>query len=169
MILNLTNVISGKLSQMPFEMTLIPDLTEFEIYGAESVSPFEIKGRVERRGVELEIELHYVGSFGFSCNRCLKPVELKFERNLTKQIIRQGGEFIEEDEESLFIEDYSVDIERLVIDEIHLSMPIQVLCDDSCRGICPKCGQLLNEGECTCSEDGVDPRLESLKNFFSQN
>lgn len=169
MILNLTNVISGKLSQMPFEMTLTPELSDFEIYGAEGISPFEVKGVVERRGVELEIDVHYSGTMRFSCNRCLKPVDLTFEQDLTKRIIRQGGEIIEEDEDSLFIDDYSVDIERLVVDEIHLSMPIQVLCDESCKGICPNCGKSLNEDECTCSEDRVDPRLESLKNFFSQN
>lgn len=169
MILNLTNVISGKLSQMPFEMTLTPDLSDFEIYGAEGVTAFEIRGVVERRGVELELDLHFSGAFRFSCNRCLIPVDLSFERDVTKRIIRQGGEFIEEDEESLFIEDYNIDIERLVVDEIHLSMPIQVLCDPSCKGICPNCGKSLNEDECTCSEDRVDPRLESLKNFFSQN
>lgn len=169
MILNLTQVISGKLNQMPFEMTLTPDLTEFEVYGAESVTPFQVSGQVNQKGVELEIELHFSGSFGFLCNRCLMPVDFKVDRRITKRIIRQGGEFFEEDEISIFIEDYNVDIEKIMIDELHLSMPIQVLCDESCKGICPNCGQALNEGKCTCSEDRVDPRLESLKNFFSQN
>lgn len=169
MILNITQVISGKLNQMPFEMTLTPDVTEFEVYGAVSASPFHVTGQVIRKGVELEVGLQISGSIGFLCNRCLKPVDLKIDRSITKRIIRQGGEIFEEDEVSIFIEDYNVDIERIMFDEIHLSMPIQVLCDVSCKGICPNCGQALNEGECTCSEERVDPRLESLKNFFSQN
>jgi uncharacterized protein len=44
-----------------------------------------------------------------------------------------------------------------------LSIPMQVYCRDACKGICVQCGKNLNEGECDCVFDDVDPRLEALR------
>jgi len=41
------------------------------------------------------------------------------------------------------------------------------LCKADCKGLCPSCGQDLNEGRCDCQpERVVDPRLQKLKEFF---
>jgi uncharacterized protein len=41
------------------------------------------------------------------------------------------------------------------------------LCSEDCKGICPQCGQDLNEGECDCEIETVDPRLAKLKEFYN--
>lgn len=46
---------------------------------------------------------------------------------------------------------------------ILLELPMRLLCDEGCAGLCDLCGKNLNEGPCGCVHDEVDPRWEKLK------
>ncbi|WDU84060.1 YceD family protein [Caloramator sp. Dgby_cultured_2] len=59
-----------------------------------------------------------------------------------------------------------INLEDMIIDNIILSYPAKILCSDDCKGLCPVCGKNLNEGQCECLKDVIDPRLEALKQFF---
>ena len=43
-----------------------------------------------------------------------------------------------------------------------LELPMQTLCKPDCQGLCMVCGFNLNEGDCGCVEDDIDPRLALL-------
>lgn len=43
-----------------------------------------------------------------------------------------------------------------------LELPIQAVCSQGCRGLCPICGNPLNEGNCEHPETDIDPRLAVL-------
>jgi uncharacterized protein len=43
---------------------------------------------------------------------------------------------------------------------------MSALCRHDCAGLCPLCGQNLNESQCQCATDAVDPRLEVLKQLL---
>jgi uncharacterized protein len=52
-----------------------------------------------------------------------------------------------------------------VREELMLSVPDYVLCDEACKGICAGCGTDLNSARCTCQPE-LDQRwaaLEALK------
>ena len=46
-----------------------------------------------------------------------------------------------------------------------LEFPAKILCADSCRGLCPRCGANLNREACTCPGPEVDQRLAALANW----
>ena len=46
-----------------------------------------------------------------------------------------------------------------------LALPMQVVCSEKCKGLCPVCGQDLNKAECGCERKVVDPRLVTLKDI----
>lgn len=50
----------------------------------------------------------------------------------------------------------SLDLTEAVREDILLALPQGCLCRDDCRGLCPSCGQNLNEGTCSCSVSGDD-------------
>ena len=63
-----------------------------------------------------------------------------------------------------------VDLTEDIREDLVLMFPDQFLCKDDCRGICPKCGQNLNEAQCDCDvssdwEDEESPwsALEDLE------
>ncbi len=59
-----------------------------------------------------------------------------------------------------------IDIAPLVRETTFLAVPIQPVCKEECLGLCMECGQNLNEVDCGCVVDEIDPRLASLKQFL---
>ena len=43
-----------------------------------------------------------------------------------------------------------------------LGIPMKPLCSDQCAGLCPTCGQNLNQGPCECPKAEIDPRWSEL-------
>jgi uncharacterized protein len=52
-----------------------------------------------------------------------------------------------------------------VKEQVLLAAPVKVVCRESCKGLCPKCGKNLNEGDCGCSTVVTDPRWDALKDL----
>ena len=48
-------------------------------------------------------------------------------------------------------------------EEIALAVPVQILCKEDCRGLCPSCGANLNLAPCNCVQKTGDPRLAVLR------
>jgi DUF177 domain-containing protein len=60
---------------------------------------------------------------------------------------------------------HELDLAPSVSDAISLAEPIAPLDRPDCPGLCPVCGQPLDEGEHEHPDDEIDPRLEALKAF----
>ena len=54
--------------------------------------------------------------------------------------------------------DKETDVEFLLVKELQG--------DEDCKGLCPKCGKNLNQGDCGCVVKEVDPRLAVLQKFL---
>ena len=63
-------------------------------------------------------------------------------------------------------DDGYIDLAPLVRELAVLEMPIQPICKSDCLGLCVICGQNLNEGQCNCKQDSIDPRLAPLKELL---
>jgi uncharacterized protein len=46
-----------------------------------------------------------------------------------------------------------------------LALPMQQVCDEACKGICPQCGLNRNTGHCQCKTKLVDERWTALRNL----
>lgn len=73
-----------------------------------------------------------------------------------------------EDEENTFLEEHELDVDRLIYDEILVNWPTKVLCKDDCKGICPVCGQNLNQQDCGCDRQVIDPRMAKFQDIFNE-
>ena len=92
-----------------------------------------------------------------TCSRCLEKYESSAKIDISEEVMKSDME----DRDELFIDE-------IIVDNIILSLPIKTLCSEDCQGICPHCGQNLNEGECDCEVESIDPRLEKLKDFYEK-
>ncbi|PIE82429.1 MAG: hypothetical protein CSA11_00630 [Chloroflexi bacterium] len=69
----------------------------------------------------------------------------------------------------LFIgEDGYIDLGPLIREMTILELPIRPLCKPDCQGLCQECGANLNETECDCKIDDIDPRLAKLKELLEE-
>ncbi|MED6196383.1 hypothetical protein PIB30_046918 [Stylosanthes scabra] len=53
------------------------------------------------------------------------------------------------------LEDKEIDISKNIRDRVHLEITMNSVCDPGCKGICMKCGQNFNTGNCNCSQEEV--------------
>jgi uncharacterized protein len=104
------------------------------------------------------------------CSRCLAPVPWRMEDRFSAEY-RPGaeapgeGEFvIEEDElDVAFLQGEELDLADLAAEQVLLSLPMRIVCDDGCAGLCPRCGANRNvDGACRC-EPETDPRWHALE------
>jgi uncharacterized protein len=72
------------------------------------------------------------------------------------------------DSELLLPEDGHIDLTTLVREYMLLEVPISPLCNLECKGLCPVCGENMNESNCDHGPDGGDPRLAVLKSLLDK-
>lgn len=68
----------------------------------------------------------------------------------------------------LLPEDGHIDLTPLVREYMLLEVPISPLCGPDCKGLCPVCGENLNESNCDHDSEGGDPRLAILKSLLDK-
>ena len=104
------------------------------------------------------------------CARCLRNVDLIITPEIKLVLSPSDVSDEKDNEENIQHEAYSgdeIDLGDYLREVIAMSLPIKVLCDEECRGLCPSCGANLNTRECSCREDWVDPRVGALRNLKS--
>jgi len=101
------------------------------------------------------------------CGRCLQPVESKVSADFEYSIIEPDGYHEPDDEGQDFMKGYELDTETLINNELIMSLPMKVLCKETCKGLCPVCGKNLNDGECGCDTFIPDPRMAAISDIFN--
>ena len=106
--------------------------------------------------------------FTLPCDRCLKPVEQSVELNFERELLAPEL-VIDEDtkEDQHFVEEYELDMEALLTEELQMAWPTKTLCSEECKGICKKCGKNLNDEKCECDDFVPDVRLANLMDIFN--
>ena len=135
--------------------------------------PVELSLRVIKDNDKYRLKGKIVTTVRRGCCRCLKsfdvPTTLDFDlRYLSQRVNAGGGEYevVEEDLSTAFYEDDQIDLASLIIEQLHLAVPMKPLCKADCRGLCPVCGADWNSGTCDCDESWHDPRLSVLRSLF---
>jgi DUF177 domain-containing protein len=112
------------------------------------------------------------------CVRCLKeyddalwlPVvgeyqqdtDLKSKPSSRESSERSGGDE-DTDDESYVYAGEEIALTDMLREHVILAEPMQPLCHDDCRGLCPVCGQDLNVRRCECREEQVQSPFAVLK------
>lgn len=96
------------------------------------------------------------------CMRCLEGAAVEVEIDA-----REVDQSDTEDEElrSPYVVDDELDLGRWAHDAAILALPNQILCRPDCAGLCPVCGESLNDADPAAHEHdrGTDPRWSKLK------
>jgi uncharacterized protein len=93
------------------------------------------------------------------CMRCLADAALEVEVD-AREIEQPGGG---DELSSPYVVDEELDVAAWARDAIVLALPPQVLCRPDCAGLCPVCGENLNEADPDhAHESAPDPRWAKL-------
>ena len=108
------------------------------------------------------------------CDRCLESfsknivcaLDEVYSNDINENNEENTADAKNEDKDYRSFEDKALDIDAAVKDAVMLEMPLKALCSDDCRGLCFKCGQNLNKGECGCDRAYSNPAFEGLMDLF---
>jgi uncharacterized protein len=131
-----------------------------------------IEERHGHKGVIQDIRV--VGDLATSvesdCARCLEPVTREVKRNYELLYRPQGTDagraeisVTDAEAEIGYYLGEGIELNDILREQILLAVPMKVVCREDCKGLCPQCGQNLNQGECKCPQPVGDARWEALK------
>ena len=162
---------NAKESGRRFSQSLEAGELAFEESDLRLVEPVRVAGQIRRKSGELEISGELHAKVALPCARCLKEVELPIDVKFTERFVASVSWRNEEhhelsrDDLDLGLVDEAIELNDLVREEILLALPGQLLCNESCKGICPVCGVDRNSSDCSCESRQVDARWEKLKDL----
>ena len=145
-------------------------LTEAEPF-AFTLRRIDVVCSVRRIKETVFIEGSVTASAEAPCCRCLEtarmPLRSSFKYTFSPAPVepQEEVELSAEDLELAYYEEDTIDLDRVIFEQIMLQMPIKPLCTETCKGLCPHCGIDLNLASCHCEAETFDERLAVLKKF----
>ena len=157
--------VSAIVSNEGAQIALDGCLNELSISPDAEVVSARITGKIANSGGVLVLEAQVNAELKTACARCLKEIVLPVDFDFGETLVLAGQETDADADSVIFFEGKEIDVGEIAINNLLLNISSKYLCRDDCRGICPKCGKNLNEGDCDCNFFEIDPRWEKLKNF----
>jgi uncharacterized protein len=123
--------------------------------------------RLTRTGQGLYAQGRFQATVSLECVRCLTNYEQGLETKLEDLFVYPPSHATEP---LLAVPETGIlDLNPLLREYFWLDMPIQPVCRPDCRGLCPVCGNNLNESTCQHTQPEGDPRLAGLKSLLSKS
>jgi uncharacterized protein len=130
----------------------------YEVGGERTAARLDVSRPTNGYAFRLRFALHVEGA----CMRCLEPAALDTEVD-----VREVDQSHTNDEEmrSPYVVEDELEVGRWAQDAAVLAMPSRILCRPDCAGLCPVCGESLNDANPADHEHdtGPDPRWAKLK------
>jgi len=147
----------------------------------EFISPVKGNVTISNSGELLIVRGSFKSTISLECARCLADVRQPIDGDILEQFAIIGVEdsprrdeapAIVQDEdnempEGLF-EGLVIDLRVLIRQSAILNAPLNVLCREDCKGLCPSCGKNRNLISCDCSFEATNRPFASLPELFRQ-
>jgi uncharacterized protein len=146
-----------------------------EAFPASSASKTNYRLHVSRSSTTIFVKGTIKTNIEIPCSRCTErfvlPLTPEFRFSLIPVLQEYTTpyekELLREDLDTEFYEGETIDLGKIIQNQVLLTTPIKPLCQEDCQGLCPICGINRNQETCSCTvEKPGDPRLSALKNLL---
>ena len=136
------------------------------------VRTVRVQGTLQDLGDEYLFTGSVAGTYEHPCDRCLDEVSLPFDVPVLWSF-RAGGaaeepfaeitdEELEQEELASFgFEGTEIRLGPQAWEELVLNAPLKYLCNETCAGLCPRCGANLNRDACACPKEVEEETMEN--------
>lgn len=132
--------------------------------------PLQVRLEAQYAGRDVLVRGTLRGAAELDCSRCLKPVLVPVEEEVAL-LFRPGITEVEAEDAEIYVlpeRGDELDLSGVIREQVVLSAPQFAVCEEACRGLCPKCGANLNEEQCSCAEELGDDRWAALRRLRSE-
>ncbi|MGI6546504.1 MAG: YceD family protein [Fastidiosipilaceae bacterium] len=145
----------------------------------EYIGPIIFQGTIRHTGKEARLQL--LGTVETKARTACTRCATRFEHAVRAEVdvvfapdrdeeptVDQGVGFGEDSPADYPLTGPILDLGEVARDAILLALPMQVLCSEGCKGICPVCGANRNEDTCACeeSDNGAGSPFDILKKLL---
>ncbi|PYT57003.1 MAG: DNA-binding protein [Acidobacteria bacterium] len=149
--------------------TYAPGSIDFHSAEIKQIEPLEVTATAELLEGQIRIDGTLETKIELVCARCLEPVVEEVSRTfdlfyapLPKDIKHKEDRLKDDDTEIGFYDGPGLFLADVLKEQVLLALPLKVICQSDCRGLCPNCGANLNHEECRCETHAMDPRMAPL-------
>jgi uncharacterized protein len=132
------------------------------------VGPAHLHARLSNASSRILLRGKLSGKVELICSRCAEPFIEPVDAPLDEEFLASTSPEVPKVADPWSdLNVYDDDVNDLELDEVLrqnvlATLPIQPLCQEDCKGLCPICGGNKNQRDCDCRETSIDPRLQPL-------
>jgi uncharacterized protein len=144
----------------------------------------EAEVRAHTMGADVYLEGELRGALALECGRCLaryrQPIREAFRLVLEPAgdrvpadpegaaALARDGLYLSDEVEAGWFRGSEIDLGGFFQEGIALLFPVQPLCREDCRGLCPSCGVDRNTESCSCAETSPSSPFAALRSLRTQ-
>ncbi len=118
-----------------------------DIHNAIFVNPVKVSGKYYYSDNTVYLKAKVFYTLKFLCDRCADEVIRNYEIDMCER-------FVKTKQEDTYLYDKDIiDPQKAIEDNIILSVPIEKVCSEDCKGLCKICGTNLNKSKCDCDSE----------------
>jgi len=171
----LLNIKEMEVRPQPFDRTWQPGEIDFSDSSTRQTGPLVAAGAaelVEHTAGHMRVRGRVIADLEADCDRCLGPAKyhVATDFDLFYQPVGSAADddevAVDESEVEIgFYELPGLELEDILREQLLLQLPMQRVCRESCKGICPVCGGNRNETDCSCASRKGDDRWKALQSL----
>lgn len=133
---------------------------------AEKIDYIKINGIISQKNGLPTVDYTIETKFWAECARCNKESPHTLIVSGEKYIADRADEKDTNEDFYITESDGIVDLNDFITEFLGIEIPSRYLCYEECKGLCPKCGKDLNDGDCLCPKKEKNPAFAVLDDFF---
>jgi len=125
------------------------------------------KVSLERKDRLFQMSGEWQGAMKRSCSRCNRSFDWEFSGE-TDRLFQLGAPSKDDDSDGnceYLVAPGEINLVDVLREDVWLAWKADVICSDSCKGMCQGCGVNLNVEKCKCTEDKSDHPFAALRNL----
>ncbi len=134
----------------PFE---ISETVKPQTYGERTITfsePLNVTGIYVYDGKAFTVSGQVDAAIDTNCARCTKTFVERISVSFSERFVKDADEL--GDDETYPYTGEELEIDKAVLDNLFLQLPIASICRKDCKGLCPVCGADRNVTKCQCKQ-----------------
>jgi len=162
-------------------LDFIVEMGTISYYGDEIkiLTPIHVTGALYSLENNIFLTCNIATKMETTCSRCLQTFTYEYNTSINTELVQEKNikdvNDVDSDDDILIYKEDIIDLAKIIEENIIINIPMKLLCSESCKGLCLKCGKDLNTHNCNCEVDEddedekLDPRLSKLKQLLDQD
>jgi len=158
MLVDVKNIAENKIANVKFNDNVTIDYNKHPVECNVSLD-----GTVSKVNTNYIVNAKVHVALNLNCDLCLNAFETQLDFDMNEVYTSTP----DSEKEFWELSDKTIDLKPAVMAAIFMNMPMRNVCSEDCKGLCPKCGHNLNQGDCGCDRGYVNPQFEKLLTLFN--